>query len=205
MHIFSILVEHARAHPDAVAMQCAQRITSYRKLNSRIERATARLQGEWRIRPGDLVAYCGAGHQDAVVLYFALLRCSADLLVMPANTADIATTLSRHQPTLLLNDSGEPVASPTSGLRTYPLHTIIATRCHHQVADIPRQAANRLLRVATDGSAATFEIQSSDALFARIKSRCDAVRIDAGRIFDDAVFAPMLLSCLSGGGMVHIE
>lgn len=205
MHTLSILLEYAHAHPKAVAMQCAQRITSYRKLTSRIERATARLQGEWHVRPGDLVAYCGAGHQDALVLYFALLRCSADLLVVPANTPDIAPTLSRYDATLLLNDKGEPVAGATSGLRIFPLHTIIETRCDHQVPSTVRHVANRLLRVAPDSDVATIEIQSSDALFARVKPKGGTVQVDASRIFDDAVFAPVVLSCLAGGGMVYIE
>lgn len=205
MHTFSILLEHAHAHPEAVALRCAQRITSYRKLTSRIERATARLQGEWHIRPGDLVAYCGTGHQDALVLYFALLRCSADLLVVPANTPDIAPTLACHDATLLLNDKGEPVAAATSGLRIFPLHTIIATRCDHQVASTFRQAANRLLRVAPDSDAAAIDVQSSDALFARVKPKGGTVRVEASEIFDNAVFAPVVLSCLAGGGTVHIE
>lgn len=205
MQSFSILLEHARAHPEAVAMRCRQRFTSYRKLTSRIERATARLQGEWNIRPGDLVAYCGAGHQDAVVLYFALLRCGADLLIVPPHAPGIAQMLSRNEVTLLLNDDGKPIAETRCGLRIFPLYTIIATRCDHQVTSMPGQAANRLLRVAVDRNAAAIEIESSDTLFGRIEPRSGPVRVDARQIFDDAVFAPVVLSSLTGGGMVHID
>lgn len=198
------LDEYARSRPDATAMQCAQRTTTYRKLSSRIERAASRLQGEWRISPGATVAYCGSGHQDAVVLYLALLRCGIDLMIAPPESGKTAALLSRHSVSLALNDAGGRIAGLPDAVPVFPLHEMIATRCEHQFAPAPGQGTNRLRRCPDDGDVMMAETQSSEALFARIIPRCETERIDAGRLFDHAVFAPVVLSVLAGGGIVHI-
>lgn len=205
MHDISFLLEHASTQPESVAMRCTQRTTTYRKLASRIERATARLQGEWKIRPGDMAAYCGSGHQDAVVLYFALLRCGADLLVVPASADSLAPLLSRYGASLLLNDNGDPITGAPRDMQTFPLHTIIATPCAHQVASAPGHVGNRLVRAKPGSDAEGMNVQSSDALFACVRPRCDTVRVDAHRLFEESVFAPVVLSILAGGGMLHID
>lgn len=204
MHATSFLDEYARSRPDATAMQCAQRTTTYRKLSSRIERAASRLQGEWRVSPGATVAYCGSGHQDAVVLYLALVRCGIDLMIAPPGSGKTAALLSRHSVALALNDTGAPFAGLPDFVPVFPLHEMIATRCEHQFALTPGQGTNRLGRGPDDGVSIMVETQSSEALFARIRPRCDTVRIDAARLFDQAVFAPVVLSVLAGGGVVHI-
>lgn len=186
-------------------MRCAQRITTYRKLVSRIERATARLQGEWQIRPGGIAAYCGSGHQDAVVLYFALLQCGADLLVVPTGAPGLVPLLSRYSATLLLNDNGEPIAGAPRDMQIFPLHAIIATRCEHQVVGETGQGANRLLHAGPGNDAERMDVQPSDALFAVVRPRRGTVRVNACRLFDNAIFGPVVLSVLAGGGMLHID
>src|SRR3569832_523659 len=85
MNLFTQLRHHAQVRPEAVAIYSQERVTTYRKLWSRIERATARLQGEWRIHAGDRVADLGKGHPAAIVLYASLARSGA--LLVPLKPA----------------------------------------------------------------------------------------------------------------------
>lgn len=103
--MLALLEKHATEHADSLAHVLPTRDITYRRLWSRIERGSARLQGEWGVREGDLVAYAGSGHPDAIVLYFSLLRIGASLLPlesMPA--ADVHNALAAMKPVLLVHD-----------------------------------------------------------------------------------------------------
>lgn len=78
--LLATLQSHAASNGEAFAHLLPDRVITYRRFWSRIERAAARLQGEWGIQAGDMVAYIGNGHPDAIVLYCALLRLGALLL-----------------------------------------------------------------------------------------------------------------------------
>lgn len=78
--LFARLRHHARTRPTAVAVFSRYRPITYRKLWSRIERATARVQTEWQVQAGETVAYRGTAHPDALLLYLALARSGAMLL-----------------------------------------------------------------------------------------------------------------------------
>ncbi|MGN6703201.1 MAG: hypothetical protein ACTHKB_09595 [Burkholderiaceae bacterium] len=184
------LLSPAAAQPLATAMSCAQRVTTYRKLCSRIERAAARLQNEWDVGPGDVVVYAGGGHQDAVVLFFALRHCGAHLLLV-ADAGGIAALSDRRPVRRVLNDDGAPLA----GHEADPLHAIIASPCPHPVR--PAAGGSLLIR---DGGAVPM-----DALCAAARPRAGAVRVDAAALFDKAVFAPQVLSALFGGGSVAFD
>src|SRR6476620_2602016 len=98
MNIFDILREHARRIPDQVAtVSPRHRLTTWRKLWSRIERATARMPGEWLVGAGDTVIYAGHGHADALVLWLSLARLSARMLPLesPALVAQAAQYAAR--------------------------------------------------------------------------------------------------------------
>ena len=58
--MLALLQRQAQAHSDAVAYVLPNRVITYRRFWSRIERACARLQGEWGVRQGDVVAYVGS-------------------------------------------------------------------------------------------------------------------------------------------------
>jgi acyl-CoA synthetase (AMP-forming)/AMP-acid ligase II len=78
--LLSILHDHALSHGDYIAHLLPDRVITYRRFWSRIERASARLQGEWGVVAGDTVIYWGLGHPDAIILYCALLRLGAKLM-----------------------------------------------------------------------------------------------------------------------------
>ncbi len=196
--LFDHLAHHAQAQPQAIACASRFRLASYRKLFSRIERATARLQGEWGVMPGDVLAYCGDGHPDALVLYAALARCGALLLplehdaaraALPRLAGDVALKLA------LFDDerSPPPIAQPV-----YPLSTLIGTPCGHQArVDRPDPDAASLLRLASDGSLACFSLRQLGA------GPESAGRDVHGALFDAAVFGPVVLPALCAGDTLH--
>ncbi len=108
--MLELLHGHASLHEDRLAHVLPDRDITYRRLWSRIERGSARLQGEWGVRPGDLVAYVGSGHPDAIVLYFALLRIGASLLPLEAMPpADASAAIAACGAMLAVHDDGMAV------------------------------------------------------------------------------------------------
>jgi acyl-CoA synthetase (AMP-forming)/AMP-acid ligase II len=132
--MLALLQSHGTTHTDALAHLMPVRDITYRRLWSRIERGSARLQGEWGVRPDDLVAYVGHGHPDAIVLYFSLLRIGASLLPLEAMPATaVARVLAERRPVLVLHDDGMTFdAVPSSRLED-----LLASWSHHDpvVAD----------------------------------------------------------------------
>lgn len=188
------LARHAREQPQAIACASRFRLASYRKLFSRIERATARLQGEWGVMPGDVVAYCGDGHPDALVLYAALARCGALLLplehdaaraALPRLAGDVALKLA------LFDDESSP---PLIAQPAYPLSTLIGTPCKHQAKlDMPDPGAASLLRLANDGTLSSFSLR-------QLASAPESAGRDVhGALFDADVFGPVVLPALCAG------
>ncbi len=126
--LLALLQDHADRRGDQLAHVLPDRDITYRRLWSRIERGSARLYGEWGIREGDLVAYVGHGHPDAIVLYFALLRLGAILLPLESlSISQIQQVLAERQPRLLIQDQHGSMIGPT----TYPLESLLATWSHH--------------------------------------------------------------------------
>ena len=134
--LLALLRDHADKHGDQLAHVLPDRDITYRRLWSRIERGSARLFGEWGIREGDLVAYVGRGHPDAIVLYFALLRLGAMLLPLESvSTSQVQQMLAERQPKLLIQDhegsmTGTTMGS-TTGSTTYALEALLANWSHH--------------------------------------------------------------------------
>ena len=133
--LLALLRDHAYKHGDQLAHVLPDRDITYRRLWSRIERGSARLFGEWGVREGDLVAYVGRGHPDAIVLYFALLRLGAMLLPLESvSTLQTQQMLAERQPKLLIQDhegsmTGLAMGSTTG--TTYALEALLANWSHH--------------------------------------------------------------------------
>jgi hypothetical protein len=188
--LFDILQRHARMQPDAIACASRFRHASYRKLWSRIERATARLQGEWHVKAGDVVAYCGHGHPDALVLYVALARCGAMLLPLEHGAADDAHAASAA--VLALFD--DEIAPPRIALAAHPLSRLIGERCAYQArVTAPDPSACSLLRIASDGS---LQGHSLTQMSGAPASGAGEVH---GALFDAGVFEQLVLPTLIGG------
>lgn len=192
--LFQALEHHAQGQPHAIALASRFRLASYRKLWSRIERATARLQGEWEVGAGDVVVYCGDGHPDALVLYVALARCGA--LLLPLEHAAARAALPRLAGTLapalaLFDDDLSP---PRIAQPAYPLSMLIGEPCAYQArVSAPDPDACSLLRLEQDGSLRKLSLRQLSAGPA-IDSR------DVhGALFDADIFGPMLLPALRAG------
>lgn len=127
--MLALLQRQAQAHSDAVAYVLPNRVITYRRFWSRIERACARLQGEWGLRQGDVVAYVGSGHPDALILYFALLRMDASLLPLEALAPEVVSAALISQPvSLVLCDDGLAF----EGMKAQPLQLLLEDWCHFE-------------------------------------------------------------------------
>lgn len=192
--LFDLLAHYARSQPAAIACASRYRMASYRKIWSRIERATARLQGEWQVMPGDVVAYCGQGHPDALVLYLALVRCGARLWPLehpdgPAVLADHAAGLPLKM--VLFDDDGPQPRTPATAL---PLPTLIGSHCPHEAQAHPFDpAVPSLLAIDAGGK---FSHDSLLQLQATTPSGLQEVH---GRLFGQDVLGPVVLPTLAAG------
>jgi len=192
--LFELLAQYARSQPAAIACASRYRMASYRKIWSRIERATARLQGEWQVTPGDVVAYCGQGHPDALVLYLALVRCGARLWPLehpggPAVLADHAAGLPLKM--VLFDDDGP---QPRAVATALPLSTLIGSHCPHEARALSFDpAVPSLLAMDTDGKFIQYSLLQ---LQAALPSGLQEVH---GRLFDQDVLGPVVLATLAAG------
>jgi hypothetical protein len=192
--LFQALERHAQGQPHAIALASRFRLASYRKLWSRIERATARLQGEWQVGAGDAVVYCGDGHPDALVLYVALARCGA--LLLPLENAAARAALPRLADTLapslaLFDDDLSP---PRIAQPAYPLSMLIGEPCAYQArVATPDPDASSLLRLAGDGSLRRLSLRQLAA-----EPVIDSRDVHAA-LFDADVFGPVVLPALCAG------
>ena len=195
--LYETLQRHAQAQPHAIALASRFRLASYRKLWSRIERATARLQGPWRVGAGDVVAYCGDGHPDALVLYVALARCGA--LLLPLEHASARAVLPRLADSLALRLAlfDDELSPPRIAQPVYPLSMLIGEPCAYQASvTTPDPDACSLLRLEHDGAWRRLSLRHLAAApaFPQIASR------DVhGALFDADVFGPVVLPALCAG------
>ncbi len=148
-NMLALLQHQAQAHADAVAYVLSDRVITYRRFWSRIERACARLQGEWGVRQGDVVAYAGNGHPDALILYFALLRLGASLLPLEALAPEVVRAALIGQPiSLVLHDDGMTFDT----VKAQPLQRLLEAWCHYEplCVDEVSSSARLLLRSEQD-------------------------------------------------------
>jgi len=204
MSFFELLRRHAAEQPAAIASRSSQRSITYRRLWSRIERATARLLGEWRLRPGDILVYWGCGHQDALTLYLAAARCGMRLLPLeqPAVRQDAPAILAQYPPRLMLHDDDLIVDTALSVAATGNLSSLIATRCRHapQLVEDDTAPSLMLLRRAADGSPHCSE-HSLAGLNAMGGEAAASFRV-TGALFDTAVLAGHVLPVLAARGTI---
>lgn len=125
--LLATLQSHAALHGEALAHLLPDRVITYRRFWSRIERAAARLQGEWGIQPDESVAYVGNGHPDAIVLYCALMRLGALLLPLEGYaTAQAQLLLQQANVKLIVHDDDIKI----EGMPVHALSLMLADWCH---------------------------------------------------------------------------
>lgn len=201
---FDILRQHAAQGPDAIASQSPRRTVTYRKFWSRIERATARLISEWRVQPGEIVAYWGCGHQDALMLYIAVARCGARLLPLEhvSLRADARTFLQDHPVKVLLHDDELGADAAFTAATTTNLSSLIATRCHHHPVVDEDDARPSLITLAqaADGSLMCSE-RSLAEVWASNGEQASPFEVSGG-LFDIAVLGARVLPVLAARGTI---
>ncbi|HEV7856169.1 MAG TPA: AMP-binding protein [Herminiimonas sp.] len=206
MNLFAILRQHAADHPDAIAWQSARRIFTYRRFWSRIERATARLKGEWHVKPGDTVAYFGCGHPDALILYLAVARCGARLLPLEhVPLQDNVHVLLQQIPTVvLLHDDEIVFDAPPPAPVVAKLSALIATRCHYYPSVEDDDTRPSLISLACDDAMQPVA-QSLHELSLHIDGGITGDYHVLGALFDAPVLAPCVLSVLVARGTVFFR
>jgi acyl-CoA synthetase (AMP-forming)/AMP-acid ligase II len=188
--MLALLEQQARAHADAVAYLLPDRVITYRRCWSRIERASARLQGEWGVARGDLVAYVGHGHPDALILYLALARLGASLLPLEALASDSVQAALASQPvTLVVHDEGTIVDAPATRL----LRDLLEHWCHHDPECLDEaHASSRLLIRSEQGQ---LQSLSMDHLLSAMAPEVASVYVGE-RIFSLPVLSDVILPAL---------
>lgn len=190
--MLALLQHQAQAHTDAIAYVLPDRVITYRRFWSRIERACARLQGEWGVRRGDVVAYVGKGHPDALILYFALMRLNASLLPLELLKDDLVRAeLHRHDVSLVVHDDG--IAVDFGGLNAQPLQQLLEDWCHFsaECVDEPSDDA-RLLHRSDQGE---LQALSIDHLLSAMAPQLTSVYVGE-RIFSLPVLTNIILPAL---------
>jgi len=209
MNLFTILRHHVATQPNAIASRSSRRVVTYRKFWSRIERATARLKGEWNVKAGDTVVYWGQGHQDALMFYIAVARCGAKLLPLehaPLHQDSIAI-LKDTSAVLLLHDDETIFEVPPAAPIISNLSSLIANRCHENPPVSEDDTQPSLISLATLKSG---ELQSGEQSLHQLmqnatpfieSNNAQEFRI-AEVLFDTDIFAPHVLPVLASGGTI---
>jgi acyl-CoA synthetase (AMP-forming)/AMP-acid ligase II len=161
MNIFDILRQHAMRLPQQAATRSSRhRLTTWRKLWSRVERATARLQGEWLVEPGDVVIYAGRGHPDALVLWLSLARLSARMLPLESEAlrAQASHFALQSGAALVLHDDELQLPALGDDISVQPLSAIISRPCDYRPEACPEQVKSVSLLVAQGADLQAFSI-----------------------------------------------
>ena len=140
--LLTILHDHAQSHGESIAHLLPDRVITYRRFWSRIERASARLQGEWGMVAGDTVIYWGSGHPDAIILYCALLRLGAKL--MPCEDRDseyVQHMVKQTNSHLVVHDDALTFTSSSA----HSLSSLLADWCHFDPVVIQDESATPAL------------------------------------------------------------
>ena len=202
LRLLATLQSHAAINGEALAHLLPDRVITYRRFWSRIERATARLQGEWGIQADDTVAYIGNGHPDAIVLYCALLRLGASLLPLEGYTMQQALlTMQPAKVKLLVHDDD----IKTEAAQARALSLMLADWCHFDPL-VAAEDAQRLslLMPQKNGNVQTL-LKISLQQFLHLSASVPAINnqeagdagVLAGRsVFDMATFAGLIIPSL---------
>jgi len=127
--LLAMLSAHSHAHGDRLCHWLPERLITYRRFWSRIERASARLQGEWGVKQGQTIAYVGASHPDVFVLYAALVRLGAAFMPLEGMSLSLALPFMQQADiSLVVVDEDKTI----TGRSTYYLPQLLADWCHFE-------------------------------------------------------------------------
>jgi acyl-CoA synthetase (AMP-forming)/AMP-acid ligase II len=127
--LLAMLSAYAHEHGDLLCHWLPERLITYRRFWSRIERASARLQGEWGVKQGQTIVYVGASHPDIFVLYAALLRIGAAFMPLEGMSMSSALPfMQQAEISLVIVDEDVTIAERTA----HYLPQLLADWCHFE-------------------------------------------------------------------------
>ncbi len=189
MPLLATLQSHAALCGEAFAHLLPDRVITYRRFWARIERASARLQGEWGIQATDTVAYIGNGHPDALILFCALQRLGAVLLPLEGWLMKTAGPVLRQAAVkLVIHDDGTMITD----MRAHSLSSMLADWCHFdpvKVEEDPQRVG--LLLPQQHGETLVLRALSLQHIFTMPGAACspsDAAQAQQGALVGHAVF-----------------
>ncbi len=206
--LLATLQSHAALHGEALAHLLPDRVITYRRFWSRIERAAARLQGEWGIQPEDTVAYVGHGHPDAIVLYCALMRLGALLLPLEEYAvAQAQRVMQQANVKLVVHDDHIKV----EGMPAYALSLMLADWCHFDPVIVPEDEQRLSLLIPQKNDNVQTLVKTSLRQFLQMPAsdvranqfatdktdKADEAGVLVGRsVFDISMFAGVIVPAL---------
>jgi hypothetical protein len=225
--LFIRLRQLARQSPERIATVSPERSASHRKLWSRVERATARLQGEWAVSAGQLVVYEGPPHADALILWLALCRLGACLLPLEridsgangdAPGTALATAQAAPEPLVLAHAASEatlwmhadnfiPTMATTASIPSHSLSSLIMRPCACQPVALQEEGRLDCIAFSADSPAPDRQLRRTSlrnlmAQACQPPTRLDysgpTVVLDRG-MFSEQVLGPVLLPALMAG------
>ena len=194
--LLSILHDHALSHGDYIAHLLPDRVITYRRFWSRIERASARLQGEWHVKADDIVIYWGLGHPDAIILYCALMRLGAKLMPCEGREREyVQHMVEQTKSHLVVHDEAFTFTSSPA----HSLASLLADWCHFDPTVIQDESSKPTLFLPdlNDEAVSVSELIQALSPLQQV-DEAEAVVID-GPIFHKEKLINLILPALIAG------
>ncbi|MEY3790471.1 MAG: hypothetical protein RLZ09_1307 [Pseudomonadota bacterium] len=197
--LLAMLSAHANEHGDLLCHWLPERLITYRRFWSRIERASARLQGEWGVKQGQTIAYVGASHPDIFVLYAALLRIGAAFMPLEGITTQVAMSFAQQADIshVVVDDHATLI-----GRTTYYLPQLLADWCHFEPeVNEENPLAKSLLLPSASGA---IDHLSLSELCVKLSPRASSQWV-TGSIFDVESLTSIILPSLRDLQTLHFS
>ena len=197
--LLAMLSAHANEHGDLLCHWLPERLITYRRFWSRIERASARLQGEWGVKQGQTIAYVGASHPDIFVLYAALLRIGAAFMPIEGITTQVAISFAQQADIshVVVDDHATLI-----GRTTYYLPQLLADWCHFEPeVNEENPLAKSLLLPSASGA---IDHLSLSELCVKLSPRASSQWV-TGSIFDIESLTSIILPSLRDLQTLHFS
>jgi acyl-CoA synthetase (AMP-forming)/AMP-acid ligase II len=197
--LLAMLSAHAHEHGDLLCHWLPERLITYRRFWSRIERASARLQGEWGVKQGQTIGYVGASHPDIFILYAALLRIGAAFMPLEGMSMSSALPfMQQAEISLVIVDEDVTIAERT----THYLPQLLADWCHFEPEiNEENPLAKSLLLPAASGA---IDHQSLSELCVKLSSRASSQWITSS-IFSVESLTSIVLPSLRDMQTLHFS
>lgn len=197
--LLAMLSAHANEHGDLLCHWLPERLITYRRFWSRIERASARLQGEWGVKQGQTIAYVGASHPDIFVLYAALLRIGAAFMPIEGITTQVAISFAQQADIshVVVDDHATLI-----GRTTHFLPQLLADWCHFEPeVNEENPLAKSLLLPSASGA---IDHLSLSELCVKLSPRASSQWV-TGSIFDIESLTSIILPSLRDLQTLHFS